>query len=74
MLRLPEITPVQLAGKEALAKVRKPRGKANTTWLSKVNQDLKKLNINHKLVSEELKRPAEDKQAWKSSVNNKAHS
>ena len=70
LLRLPTETPARLALIEAVKKVKKPRGKPKTTWLSTVKKDL----INGEILTieqtenleENLVDEVEDRGQWQS--------
>ena len=44
LMRMPDDTPAKIAMKEALRKVKKPRGKTKTSWIEMMNKQLKQLN------------------------------
>jgi hypothetical protein len=65
LMRLPETAPVQQALTEALRPTKRPPGKPKTTWVSRMNMDLKELSPQLKLGSEKLRVVTSDRAKWR---------
>ena len=70
LLRLPSETPAKQALHEALIPVPRPPGRPKTTWISSINEDLKKIDPTLKLSidSNEVLEIAEDRRRWRKLV------
>ncbi len=71
LLRLPPKAPAKQALTEALIPVQRPKGRPKTTWISSINEDLKKIDPTLKLSTESSKvlEIAEDRKRWREIVN-----
>ena len=69
MARLPEKTPAKRALREFQRYVRKPRGRAKTTWVETVEKDMSRVKVmvldgSRKKRQEDLEMMAQNKSTW----------
>ena len=72
LLRLDENTPARQALEESLKRARRPQGQPKTTWIKKINEDLKSIREDLKLESQELVQLAADRVAWRAMTSGSA--
>ena len=63
-LRLLNSHTAQFAPVDALRPARRPVGKPNTTWVSRINEDLREINPKSMLRYSELIEAVEDSKGW----------
>ena len=66
VFRLPKNSPAPTALREALRKVKKPRGGQIATWISIVNRQLKELEVPNFEIAETI---AQDRKLWSSLIS-----
>ena len=64
-MRLPQDSPAPTALREALVKVKKPKGGQISTWISIVQKQLKDLNVPDFDIAETI---AQDRKLWSSLI------
>ena len=67
MLRLPENTPANLALKESLRPVKRPRGRQKDTWNTIINRQLKEIGLS--LGDPRIEEIAQDRKQWRFLTN-----
>jgi hypothetical protein len=68
LMRLPKTAPIQQALTEALRPIKRPSGKPKTTWVSRMNIDLKEPSPQLKLVSKQLRVVTSDRARWRALI------